>query len=334
MKIILAIFSRNDKVLNVSQTLLNMGHEVELAYTDEYTYSCSYVAKKIDKLGFHGGRKRYNQEWLSMVHNIIDHQKSELLLFVNLPGYLFAPKDLCQLQKKIRVKCWFVDGIFDHPEYLGYYPYIDHIYTFEYGDIQFLAKHGIEADYVPVGYNIQYYQDRSIRKTIDVSFMGSPFKNRLTLLEDLAEKAIEKKWHLCIIGPFYKKEYFWKKWIFARKYPNISKFLLNKSVAPEEANKLYNESKICLNIHDIKHKSLNPRSFDILATGAFEMVDVRDNYIGDIRPPQAMITFDSIDDMLAKVEYYLFYDGARKTIAEFGHAHNIYSMEYSLKQIL
>ena len=89
-----------------------------------------------------------------------------------------------------------------------------------------------------------------------------------------------------------------------------------------------------MNIHDTKHKSLNPRSFDILAAGAFEIVDMRSGYVGDIQPGKALVEFKGIDDLLTKIEYYLANDEERETIAQYGYEHNIYSMEYSLRKVL
>lgn len=37
MNIILAMFSRNDSVLGITNTLKSMGHKVTIAYTDGYT---------------------------------------------------------------------------------------------------------------------------------------------------------------------------------------------------------------------------------------------------------------------------------------------------------
>lgn len=171
-------------------------------------------------------------------------------------------------------------------------------------------------------------------KNIDIFFMGSPFKNRLCILEALAKRAERKKWKLKIIGPFYDKKYPWKKYVFAKKYPHVNKFLENRVIRSEEANEFYAESKICLNIHDARHKCLNPRSFDILAAGAFEMVDVRERYTGDIQPGKALVEFTDIEDLSGKIEYYLQNDEERKKIAKYGYEHNIYSMENSLRTIL
>ena len=51
MKIILAIFSRNDRVLGVSEVLKKMGNQVMVVYTDDYSCNCSYLERKVDELG-------------------------------------------------------------------------------------------------------------------------------------------------------------------------------------------------------------------------------------------------------------------------------------------
>ena len=335
MNIILAMFSRNDNVLGITNTLKSMGHKVTIAYTDEYTQKCSYWEKKINKLGFHSRRNAYIKEWIASVHDMIMKNQAELLLFVNLPAYLLSVEDLQKLHDIITIKCWFVDGVSDHPEYIPYYSYIDNIYVFEESDISFLAKYKIKnVQYIPVGYNMNYHKLKVKSIELDVSFMGSPFKNRLQILEAVAIKEVKKNWKQKIMGPFYSTKYFWKKFIFEHKYPNITRFLENGSVTSGEVNKLYNNSRICLNIHDTKHKSLNPRSFDILAAGAFEIVDMRSGYVGDIQPGKALVEFKGIDDLLTKIEYYLANDEERETIAQYGYEHNIYSMEYSLRKVL
>lgn len=335
MKIILAMFSRNDKVLGISNTLRDMGHDVVPAYTDEYTQNCTYIEKKIDKLGFHKYKNAYNSAWLNRVYEIIVKTKAKVLFFINLPAYLLLPEDLQNLHDMISVKCWFVDAVFDHPEYMPYYQFMDNIYVFEKNDIDYLRKRNIyNVEYVPVGYNMNYHKLNVQSPDLDIIFIGSPFKNRLQILEAISEQAIKKKWKLKIIGPFYNRKNFWKKYLGGVKYPHIARFLENRSVTADEANQLYNNARICLNIHDVKHKSLNPRSFDILAAGGFEIVDVRSDYIGEIQPDKALVAYKDINELLAKIEHYLNNDEEREKIAEYGHEHNIYSMEYSLGQVL
>ena len=60
--------------------------------------------------------------------------------------------------------------------------------------------------------------------------------------------------------------------------------LLNGSVPPETAADIYQRSKICLNIHGNGSTGVNPRTFEILACGAMEMVDVRGDYDSTFPP--------------------------------------------------
>lgn len=208
------MFSRNDRILGISNTLANMGHEVMLAYTDEYTYRCSYVEKKLDKLGFHRGRNAYNKGWLAGVYDIIDNVRADVLLFINIPVHILSVEDLRKIHAKVTVKCWFVDGVHEHLEILPYYQFIDNIYVFERNDIDYLRERNVyNVEYVPVGYNMNYHKLAVSSPELDIIFIGSPFKNRLQILEVISEQAIKKKWTLKIIGPFYNRKYFWKKYL-------------------------------------------------------------------------------------------------------------------------
>lgn len=120
-----------------------------------------------------------------------------------------------------------------------------------------------------MGYNDAFSNVSPMEKKYDISFIGSPFRNRLQILEKLSFAALKRQWNLKIIDPFYDKKYSWKKSIFKRKYPYIYRFWENKRVSSEEAAKLYAATKICFNIHDMRHKSPNPRTFEILAVGSF-----------------------------------------------------------------
>ena len=106
-------------------------------------------------------------------------------------------------------------------------------------------------------------------------------------------------------------------------------------VLPEEAAELYARSKICLNIHLSAHKGVNPRTFEIMATGSFQLVDEREDYAGLV-PEQDMAVFRSTEELIEKISYYLAHEDERERIAARGHAAVLgrYSMEASLHRIL
>lgn len=61
LKILLGIFSRNDDILQIQTSLERLGHEVIPIYTDNYRQICPYYKKKLDKLGVHFFKKRYEE---------------------------------------------------------------------------------------------------------------------------------------------------------------------------------------------------------------------------------------------------------------------------------
>ena len=82
---------------------------------------------------------------------------------------------------------------------------------------------------------------------------------------------------------------------------------------------LYSKTKICLNIHDGRHKSPNPRTFEILATGTFELIDERESYGGLLQEGRDLIQFRDVEDLLFKIDYYLLHEDEREAIAASGH---------------
>ena len=230
-----------------------------------------------------------------------------------------------------------MDSIIGQGGWEAFFPYCDRIYVFEKRDVLLLQeRYQIPAAYCPVGYNAAYARVEARRdKEIDIAFMGAPYRNRLHILEQAAAHAVRNGWRMAIYGPFYEDRYFWKEYLFQRKYPYITKYLTNGMVLPEEAAELYARSKICLNIHLSAHKGVNPRTFEIMATGSFQLVDEREDYVGLV-PEQDMAIFRSTEELIEKISYYLAHEDERERIAAHGHAAVLgrYSMEASLHRIL
>ena len=339
MNIICGTLSKFDVFLHVTETFQRMGHSVKFFPTESYREVCSYPEKKLDKLGFHQRRDRYLCAWLENLYKTAEVFHPDVVLFINGPRDILSAEDMIHIKKTIGVPiiCWFVDSVIGRRGEEAFYPYYDCIYVFEKQDIVYLNEHyNIHAEYCPVGYNAAYASVETQRnKDMDIVFMGAPFKNRLHLLEEVADHAIRNQWHMGIYGPFYEERYFWKKHLFHRKYPNITRFLTNGIILPEDAAKFYASSKICVNIHLPEHKSVNPRTFEIMATGSFQLVDERMDYAG-LMPGEDMVIFRTTEELLDKIAYYLSHEDEREKIAAHGRASVLgrYSMEESLNMLI
>ena len=335
MNILIVIFSRNNKILQIDQALEGMGFRVSVVYTDDYWYHCSYIKKKMDQLGVGKGRACFEASWKKDFYDKVKSFHPEIIFCVNLPAHILSVSDIENLSHLSRVFCWFVDGIHDNPEYIPYFSFIEKIAVFELQDVEYLRKHNVENPcYVPIGYSKAYGMVGDAKsRNIDISFIGSPLRHRLKILERIAEEAGHNGWNMRIYGPFYESRYFWKKYVLWIKYPNIFRCLRNGYVTTEQAANIYVQSKIALNIHDTRHSSPNPRTFDILAAGTLEISDVRQNYVDGLLPVKAYVVYENLDDLIEKLHYYLKNELEREKIARYGKENNIYSMEYSLRMI-
>ena len=178
----------------------------------------------------------------------------------------------------------------------------------------------LNVQYLPLGYSPSYEMqfDPQISKTIDVSFVGSLFKNRLEFLEPLAKFMKDHGKTLKVFSPAFKRKNFWKRPIFNKKFPNLAKCIENGFVDPKDAARIYSQSKICLNIHVPDASSPNPRTFEILATGSFQLIDER-KYYSNLIPSKDLATFKSIEELINRVEYFLNHEEERIEIARNGY---------------
>ncbi len=94
----------------------------------------------------------------------------------------------------------------------------------------------------------------------------------------------------------------------------------------EETVKIYNYSKININLHssmwhwDINPNGdfLNPRVYEILACGGFQLVDSRKYLEGVFEDGKDLVVFKTVDDLRKKIKYYLANEEERFAIAAHG----------------
>ena len=94
----------------------------------------------------------------------------------------------------------------------------------------------------------------------------------------------------------------------------------------EETVKIYNYSKININLHssmwhwDINPNGdfLNPRVYEILACGGFQLVDRRRYLEGVFEDGKDLVVFETVDDLRKKIKYYLANEEERFAIAAHG----------------
>jgi len=94
--------------------------------------------------------------------------------------------------------------------------------------------------------------------------------------------------------------------------------------------KVYSKTKIMINHHVAGDTSPNMRTFECLAMGTF--------LLSDLVPKElegGMVKYNSFDDLLTKIDYFLDHEEEREAIAERGYELvQIYTYEYRMAKLL
>ena len=107
--------------------------------------------------------------------------------------------------------------------------------------------------------------------------------------------------------------------IFKRRYPYLYRYVRNGFLYEKKVAKFYSESKINLNIHTNIHKSINPRTFEIMGNPNFEICDYRiDATRLGFTSEKNIVMYANDDDLLSKIDFYINNDLEREKIAQNG----------------
>lgn len=135
----------------------------------------------------------------------------------------------------------------------------------------------------------------------DVLFIGTGWQERISFFESIDWTGI----NLRLLG----------LWPALSETSPLRRFYTEGCVDNEEAVKYYRSAKICLNFHRAHPdaRSLNPRGYELAATGAFTLTDVRSDGVklfGGSQP-----TFSTAEDLSSLVRKYLADPEARRRCA-------------------
>lgn len=139
----------------------------------------------------------------------------------------------------------------------------------------------------------------------DIAFLGAGYPNRRLAFRPLAGKNFK------IWGSDWDGE--------ELLAGNIQR--QGQRISAEESRKIYCASTINLNLHSSVHTDslvshgdfVNPRTFELAAMGAFQLVDKR-RLLPELFTDEEMATFDTVEEMYSKIEYYLHHPKERAAI--------------------
>lgn len=141
----------------------------------------------------------------------------------------------------------------------------------------------------------------------DVSFLGAGYPNRRIAFRQLTHLDFK------IWGTEWDGE------------PLLERHVQMKGarISSEDCVKIYNATRINLNLHSsVDARELvsggdfvNPRTFELAACGAFQLVDWR-TLMGDLFADDELVTFGSMEELLDNIQTYLGDESARVAVAE------------------
>lgn len=140
----------------------------------------------------------------------------------------------------------------------------------------------------------------------EVSFMGAGYPNRRVAFRELVSRDFK------IWGNEWDGDHVLE--------PLVQ--LKGARVSPEDCVKIFNATKINLNLHSSVQADklvtggdfVNPRTFELAACGAFQLVDKR-TLMADAFADDELATFTSMKDLIEKIDYYSANAEKRKQVA-------------------
>lgn len=342
MKILLVADYYFHYALAVSDALKSYGHNVKIAYTKQFNRNelsnIEYVKYKINK-------SKYIKHFIDkQVEYIKRKSKENIDMFISINGnyYNCIDKSILSDMKSrgIRTIAWYMDSIKRSENISQHLECYDKIFSFESDDIQYISnKYNLKIEYLPIGVYEKLFSSGVVSDTkkYDLCFVGFPTEKRLKYLEAVSKYCYFNHKKLIVYGYYWEnvnfiREYFSKR-KFAKKYPYLSKYAINKLIFNGNLAKLYNNSRICLNIHIEVHHGINPRTFEILANGNFELCDARDNSESmGLVDKENIVFYNSVDDCVEKIDYYLNHQQECVRIGKNGM--DLVNKRYGMKEIV
>lgn len=231
----------------------------------------------------------------------------------------------------LKTAFWFVENYRHLNYWRDIFPHYDYLFVIQKGEFM---KHIKETMRKPVHYlplaaspdihrTLELTEDEIKEYGSDVSFVGAGYKNRrefFTGLIDYDLKIWGNEWDLnSPLGRFIQRE--------------------GRRVSTEDIVKIFNASKINLNLHSSAVHSgvdpfgdfINPRTFEIAASKAFQLVDMREPLSEFFNIGKEIETFKSLNELRKKIDYYLSHPEERVEIAEAGYRRVLKDHTYEVR---
>jgi len=175
-----------------------------------------------------------------------------------------------------------------------------------------------KADFWPYGVREDMYNPQLTKedifnkeKDIDLVFVGNPYGKKVDRLLKIKKAFPRMK--------IYGRGWNWR--IFARSKNKISTFLSGfwwtKEIPNDKLVPLFQRSKIGINIH-FSFGPSNVRTYQLPANGVMQVCDCKEGLGQVFEIGKEVVVYESINEAIGLIRYYLEHDEERKKIAAAG----------------
>ncbi len=301
-----------------SSALIDLGHQVEFIDCSRF-HDDLFLAKELGRDG-----QRYNR-----MTDLLTNFASELVMarceefepdiVLALAQAPLTPSGLARFRELgVKTAYWFVEDFRVMNYWRKIAPLYDYFFTIQRG--QFLDElreaGAVNMHYLPVAASPRIHQplhltdDEKEYYGSDLSFVGAGYFNRRHFFKGLMDYDL-KIWGVD-----------WDMTSSLAQYVQRD----GERIETNEMVRIFNAAGININLHSSTYHRgvnpfgdfVNPRTFEIIASGGFQLVDRRADLDIMFDPDSEIVIFDGLGDLREKAGYYLDNPDRRRLIAESG----------------
>lgn len=246
---------------------------------------------------------------------------------------LYGTNHSIELINKVKARgipaiCWWLNDPFQFARSIEMAAHFDFYFTNSRGILDEYHKKGINnVEYLPVGiYPPVHRRLPDASPKYDVTFAGDWGHVREEILSALAGD-----FNVSIFGPWKKK---------LKSGSALSGCVQGgKFFTPEEMVRIFNQSKVVLNIHSWLGRfsyGVNPRLFEACGCGSFQVCDFKEEIPDLYEEDKEIVLYRNLDELKEKLRYYLDNKDKRAEVSDnaYSRARRQHTYRQRLEQML
>ncbi|MFJ7746608.1 glycosyltransferase [Peribacillus sp. NPDC097295] len=264
---------------------------------------------------------------------------------ITLVGFMMNEALMECLKKSGSVLCiWLTEDPFYMDRTIELVKNFHYVFTVDVGAFEHYRYKfpGKKIFFLPLGTDPFLYKPSNSEApySYDVCIVGYPYPDRIELANDILNKT---QYRLILVGPRWKKH--------ISNQPKERLDIINRWVAPESVRNLFITSKIILNSHrafdygknrntiGIINKSINNKTFDIAASGSFQLISNQTDLKNHFHPDE-IVSYRDHAECLELIEYYIGKENERNQFSKKAYdrvldCHTFsHRVQYILKQLI